>query len=1165
MLGLNYTEMFSKEDTEPDLYSFQFGEKNGSFIFDKGNNDDNGLNKKALLIPYQNINISYTLDESNHRINSFTIKDDDGTTYEFDAIESVHANSVIDIGTREELHRINPSGPFANLAKYEGDYYQSWFLTRIITTTGEEIFLTYEDEMIHLDPGLYNPYRDFDPEETINPLYRLLRNQEIEDFATPVVSTKRLSKISSDYFEVEFIANHTREDMNLNEITDETLYPKALNKINVYSKINNDKKIIRQIRFYYSYFDSYDNDGCYPTFFNKDDEPYGWKRLKLDSIQMFNGAELLQPYKFSYIEYSHASSNEKNWLPSRFSYCQDLWGYFCEDNEYETFIPEIYVDEDLTGSDRFSLFELDSGFDEILSGVDRSCSPDELAIGTLEKIELPEGGYIEYEYEPHSFMIGGNPSDVFQGGGLRLKSIMKSPDGTSDNLTVTNYYYEDSQEYTTGKLISMPIYGYLDPVNRDCNGIPGYNTWDEEDFNHFYVRTPFNMNEMSEGTVGYDKVFEVVQENNSIGKTEYIFNNEATHGELNNISYSHFTTATTHYTPSYSDCIFWLTEGKDIPVDVDGLDFGILSYPYPPNSNYSWHRGSLDTQNKYDENENLVESTTYNYDFFYANSQTPEISHGLKVAFLNNNIEPEDLYCSGDFLIEPLMVCSKYDIHANMRSHIQSYTMESFDAQNNHMELQTVNNYNQWGQLSEVITYESDGSEIITRYKYPFDYWDPDNPPVEDPMTIADLKSRAIALMAMNNMAEIPVETIYLRRNSTTDPLMVTGGVVIVFNLEIVNQSQVPLPYQTYIAQFDTPVEFQQGFDGSYIDTGDPDFDFVMDPSYQLKLTIQAYDQKGNIVQYYPENQPVSSKLWGYDNSKPLLQAFNAYDDEIGYAGFELDETSGWNTFGNNAQVVVSSEAKSGEKVFEASNGSGIYQEFYISDGLNEQNGYTATVWVNGPSQAFLTIRINNDPSTNITAYSTDENNWNLLTVELTANDIENYNGQVSFIKVISGNNNSAVSALLDDIRFHPSDASVTSFTYDLAGNLIAVNSTNNQYAYYEYDDLGRLTISRDDDNNIITLQESHIGNPAEFIVDNDLHNGNPVEDEDLMFFPNLKSADEYLIDYGDGNTSGTINEQGYFIHQYQDSGDYDVTLTLQVNGESYSHTRNVVVQETSY
>lgn len=76
---------------------------------------------------------------------------------------------------------------------------------------------------------------------------------------------------------------------------------------------------------------------------------------------------------------------------------------------------------------------------------------------------------------------------------------------------------------------------------------------------------------------------------------------------------------------------------------------------------------------------------------------------------------------------------------------------------------------------------------------------------------------------------------------------------------------------------------------------------------------------------------------------------------------------------------------------------------------------------------------------------------WQLITEELTAN------------KIIGGSG-----ILLDEVRLHPLNARMTTYSYDLFGNLLSVNDDNNIITYYEYDEFNRLILVRDQDRNIV-------------------------------------------------------------------------------------------------
>ena len=64
--------------------------------------------------------------------------------------------------------------------------------------------------------------------------------------------------------------------------------------------------------------------------------------------------------------------------------------------------------------------------------------------------------------------------------------------------------------------------------------------------------------------------------------------------------------------------------------------------------------------------------------------------------------------------------------------------------------------------------------------------------------------------------------------------------------------------------------------------------------------------------------------------------------------------------------------------------------------------------------------------------------------------------------------NNGGGTVWFDDIRLHPSDAQMTTYTY---GPLIGITSQcdeNNRIIYYEYDGFGRLILIKDQDKKIV-------------------------------------------------------------------------------------------------
>lgn len=105
-------------DSEPDLFTFNFGGYSGKFMFDRSG--------KPVVMPYQNIRITRVLDTSTDK-SVFTITTPNGIVYTFGESEFSKTEAI-----GAECGR-----------SYEHKRETSWYLTQMSHPTGENIYFEY--------------------------------------------------------------------------------------------------------------------------------------------------------------------------------------------------------------------------------------------------------------------------------------------------------------------------------------------------------------------------------------------------------------------------------------------------------------------------------------------------------------------------------------------------------------------------------------------------------------------------------------------------------------------------------------------------------------------------------------------------------------------------------------------------------------------------------------------------------------------------------------------------------------------------------------------------------------------------------------------------------------------------------------------------------------
>jgi hypothetical protein len=182
----------------------------------------------------------------------------------------------------------------------------------------------------------------------------------------------------------------------------------------------------------------------------------------------------------------------------------------------------------------------------------------------------------------------------------------------------------------------------------------------------------------------------------------------------------------------------------------------------------------------------------------------------------------------------------------------------------------------------------------------------------------------------------------------------------------------------------------------------------------------------------------VSTYLYAFNSKLPIAEVTNTTTAHIAYTSFETDDKGGWSgTFGAGRVVAGS---VTGKLAWTQNNFS------FSKSGLSTATTYTVSYWSKNGSY-----------SVNSTTAVTGRvvNGW----THYSHNVVNPAGGTIT----VTG------SGSIDELRLLPAGtAQMTTYTYRPQVGVTSKCDANNRIIYYEYDELQRLILIRDQDRNII-------------------------------------------------------------------------------------------------
>ncbi len=197
-------------------------------------------------------------------------------------------------------------------------------------------------------------------------------------------------------------------------------------------------------------------------------------------------------------------------------------------------------------------------------------------------------------------------------------------------------------------------------------------------------------------------------------------------------------------------------------------------------------------------------------------------------------------------------------------------------------------------------------------------------------------------------------------------------------------------------------------------------------------------------------NSFVKSYIWGHYKQHPIAEVVGsptatqtANFADIAFTSFEPGAAGNW-TIPSGLRSNVSS--RTGNYSYSLSNGA------VSKSSLNTSTVYTVSYWSNQPTPYAITGTVG------AAIAGLSSRGWTLYTHKVT--------GQTTIS--VSG------SGAIDALSLHPSEAMITTYTYEPLVGITSITDTRHKTTYYQYDQYQRLINIRDQDGNILKNYQYH-------------------------------------------------------------------------------------------
>jgi YD repeat-containing protein len=217
---------------------------------------------------------------------------------------------------------------------------------------------------------------------------------------------------------------------------------------------------------------------------------------------------------------------------------------------------------------------------------------------------------------------------------------------------------------------------------------------------------------------------------------------------------------------------------------------------------------------------------------------------------------------------------------------------------------------------------------------------------------------------------------------------------------------------------------------------------YNFEPSQLYKIKNEyRYNNNGKLIQIVSKGISSTAYIWGYNNLYPVAEVKNSLPDEALFLSFEYLDPDQYSTAG-----IVLSVWHTGKACYDLAFGP------ITKTGLTTAKSYVVSYW----TKNMVPYMISGTSGTPVLLKIT--NGWSLYAHKVREQQSISISG----------------SGYIDDVRIHPENSEMSSYTYSPLVGMTSVTDSKGQVNYYKYDAAGRLTLVRDQDGNILKRYKYH-------------------------------------------------------------------------------------------